>query len=100
MAVAIFGGLTACVYPAARLQLSAEWSHGRLSGGDRSRVINIFVGSLGLGFALSAAALYCLPALSQRHIEHHSPIPYKRIRAGRCRLYLDAFNIFWPCCEY
>jgi modulator of FtsH protease len=96
MTVAIFGGLTVYVFVSRR---DFSFLRGMVTVGlvvvIVAGLINIFVGSLGLGFALSAAALLLFAGFvlyDTSNIIHRYPT--NEYVAGALSLYLDAFNIF------
>ncbi len=96
MTVAIFGGLTAYVFVSRR---DFSFLRGMVTVGlvvvIGAGLINIFVGSLGLGFAISAAALLLFAGFvlydTSNIIRRY---PTNEYVAGALSLYLDAFNIF------
>ncbi len=96
MTVAIFGGLTAYVFVSRR---DFSFLRGMVTVGlvvvIVAGLVNIFVGSLGLGFAISAAALLLFAGFvlydTSNIIRRY---PTNEYVAGALSLYLDAFNIF------
>jgi FtsH-binding integral membrane protein len=96
LTVAIFGGLTAYVFVSRR---DFSFLRGMVTVGlvvvIAAGLINIFVGSLGLGFAISAAALLLFSGFvlydTSNIIRRY---PTNEYVAGALSLYLDAFNIF------
>jgi modulator of FtsH protease len=96
MTVAIFGGLTAYVFVSRR---DFSFLRGMVTVGlvvvIAAGLVNIFVGSLGLGFAISAAALLLFAGFvlydTSNIIRRY---PTNEYVAGALSLYLDAFNIF------
>jgi modulator of FtsH protease len=96
MTVVIFGGLTAYVFISAR---DFSFLRGMVTVGllvvIGAGLTNIFVGSLGLGFAISAAALLLFAGFvlydTSNIIRRY---PTNEYVAGALSLYLDAFNIF------
>lgn len=96
MTVGIFGGLTAYVFVSRR---DFSFLRGMVTVGlvvvIGAALINIFVGSLGLGFAISAAALLLFSGFvlydTSNIIRRY---PTNEYVAGALSLYLDAFNIF------
>jgi FtsH-binding integral membrane protein len=96
LTVVIFGGLTAYVFISGR---DFSFLRGMVTVGllvvIGAGLINIFVGSLGLGFAISAAALLLFVGFvlydTSNIIRRY---PTNEYVAGALSLYLDAFNIF------
>lgn len=96
LTVAIFGGLTAYVFVSRR---DFSFLRGMVTVGlvivIGAALINLFVGSLGLGFAISAAALLLFSGFvlydTSNIIRRY---PTNEYVAGALSLYLDAFNIF------
>jgi modulator of FtsH protease len=96
MTVAIFGGLTAYVFISRR---DFSFLRGMVTVGlvvvIGAGVINIFVGSLGFGFAISVAVLLLFSGFvlydTSNIIRRY---PTNEYVAGALSLYLDAFNIF------
>ncbi|HSQ18895.1 MAG TPA: Bax inhibitor-1/YccA family protein [Blastocatellia bacterium] len=96
LTVAIFGGLTAYVFVSSR---DFSFLRGMVTVGlvivIGAALINLFVGSLGLGFAISAAALLLFAGFvlydTSNIIRRY---PTNEYVAGALSLYLDAFNIF------
>jgi len=96
LTVGIFGGLTAYVFVSRR---DFSFLRGMVTVGlvvvIAAGLINIFVGSLGLGFAISAAALLLFSGFvlydTSNIIRRY---PTNEYVAGALSLYLDAFNIF------
>jgi modulator of FtsH protease len=96
MTVAIFGGLTAYVFISQR---DFSFLSGMVTVGlvvvIGAGLINIFVGSLGLGFAISAAALLLFAGFVLYDTSNIiRRFPTNEYVAGALSLYLDAFNIF------
>jgi FtsH-binding integral membrane protein len=96
LTVAIFGGLTAYVFVSDR---DFSFLRGMVTVGlvvlIAAGVINIFVGSLGLGFALAVAALLLFAGFvlydTSNIIRRY---PTNEYVSAALSLYLDAFNIF------
>jgi FtsH-binding integral membrane protein len=96
MTVAIFGGLTAYVFVSRR---DFSFLRGMVTVGlvvvIGAALINMFVGSLGMGFAISVAALLLFAGFvlydTSNIIRRY---PTNEYVAGALSLYLDAFNIF------
>ena len=96
LTVAIFGGLTVYVFVSRR---DFSFLRGMITVGlvvvIAAGLVNIFVGSLGLGFAISAAALLLFSGFvlydTSNIIRRY---PTNEYVAGALSLYLDAFNIF------
>jgi len=96
LTVAIFGGLTAYVFVSRR---DFSFLRGMVTVGlvvvIAAGLVNLFVGSLGLGFAISAAALLLFSGFvlydTSNIIRRY---PTNEYVAGALSLYLDAFNIF------
>ena len=96
MTVAIFGGLTAYVFVSRR---DFSFLRGMVTVGlvvvIGAGLINIFVGSLGFGFAISVAVLLLFSGFvlydTSNIIRRY---PTNEYVAGALSLYLDAFNIF------
>lgn len=96
MTVAIFGGLTAYVFVSGR---DFSFLRGMVTVGlvvvIAAGLINMFVGSLGFGFAISAAVLLLFSGFvlydTSNIIRRY---PTNEYVAGALSLYLDAFNIF------
>jgi FtsH-binding integral membrane protein len=96
MTVVIFGGLTAYVFISGR---DFNFLRGMVTVGllvvIGAGLTNIFVGSLGLGFAIAAAALLLFAGFvlydTSNIIRRY---PTNEYVAGALSLYLDAFNIF------
>lgn len=96
MTVVIFGGLTAYVFVSGR---DFSFLRGLVTVGllvvIGAGVINIFVGSLGMGFAIAAATLLLFAGFvlydTSNIIRRY---PTNEYVAGALSLYLDAFNIF------
>lgn len=96
MTVAIFGGLTAYVFVSNR---DFSFLRGMVIVGlvvlIAAGLINIFVGSLGLGFALAVAALLLFSGFvlydTSNIIRRY---PTNEYVSAALSLYLDAFNIF------
>lgn len=96
LTVAIFGGLTAYVFVSNR---DFSFLRGMITVGlvvlIAAGLINIFVGSLGLGFALAVAALLLFAGFvlydTSNIIRRY---PTNEYVSAALSLYLDAFNIF------
>ncbi|HWN98211.1 MAG TPA: Bax inhibitor-1 family protein [Blastocatellia bacterium] len=96
MTVVIFGGLTAYVFISGR---DFSFLRGMVTVGllvvIGAGLINMFVGSLGFGFAISAAVLLLFAGFvlydTSNIIRRY---PTNEYVAGALSLYLDAFNIF------
>jgi FtsH-binding integral membrane protein len=96
LTVGIFGGLTAYVFISRR---DFSFLRGMVTVGlvivIGAALINLFVGSLGLGFAISSAALLLFAGFvlydTSNIIRRY---PTNEYVAGALSLYLDAFNIF------
>jgi FtsH-binding integral membrane protein len=96
LTVVIFGGLTAYVFISGR---DFSFLRGMVTVGllvvIGAGLTNIFVGSIGLGFAIAAAALLLFAGFvlydTSNIIRRY---PTNEYVAGALSLYLDAFNIF------